>query len=58
MTPELEAIMSARHKAFIEWNAYSAKGVSRAGLREAFLKANRAYVLARASQPRQITRAA
>jgi hypothetical protein len=58
MTPELAQIMSARHKAFTEWNSYTAKGESRAGLYETFCAANRAYVQARDSQQRQINSAA
>lgn len=56
MTQELEQLMTARHKAFIEWNSYTAKGESRAGLYETFCSANRAYVQARDNQ-RQINSA-
>jgi hypothetical protein len=50
MTPELEALATARHLAFVEWDKAHAAGTT-----QKFLDANRAYVLARDKQQRQIT---
>jgi len=59
MTPELAALATARHAAFIEWDKNPTKGSApREGLFEKFVAANRAYVLARDNEQRQITKAA
>jgi hypothetical protein len=58
MEPEMEQLMTARHKAFVEWNAYTPAGESRVGLYEAFCAANRAYVQARGKAQAQIPPAA
>jgi hypothetical protein len=50
MTTELEQLMTARHKAFAEWDVAHAAGTG-----QKFLDANRAYVQARDNQQRQIT---
>jgi hypothetical protein len=50
MTPELEALATARHRAFVEWDVAHAAGTG-----QKFLEANRAYILARDNQQRQIT---
>lgn len=56
MDTTLTQLMDARHKAFMELDAYTPKGQSRAGLAETFAAANRAYVQARdKQQQRQIT---
>jgi hypothetical protein len=52
MTPELEQLMTARHKAYQEWGA---KGTENST--QKFLEANRAYVLARDNEQRQISSA-
>ena len=49
MTPELERLATARHKAFIEWDRYTLKGDTTEGLFAAFCAANREYVRARQS---------
>jgi len=49
MEAELEALATARHIAFVEWDKAHAAGTG-----QKFLEANRAYVLARDKQ-RQIT---
>lgn len=50
MTADLEALATARHIAFVEWDKAHAAGTT-----PKFLEANRAYVLARDRQQRQIT---
>jgi hypothetical protein len=50
MTPELEALATARHRAFVEWDIAHAAGTG-----QKFLEANRAYVAALDKQQRQIT---
>jgi hypothetical protein len=50
MTAELEALATARHTAFVEWDKAHAAGTT-----QKFLEANRTYVLARDNQQRQIT---
>lgn len=48
MSPELEQLATARHKAFLEWDKAHAAGTG-----QKFLEANRAYVRARDNEQRQ-----
>ena len=55
MTPDLAALATARHAAYVaavKWSFCDQETTA------AFRAANRTYVLARDSQPRQITKAA